>query len=75
MDYSPRAPADTLLYRVVQRNLRTFLELTDSDPDRKPLPGYVRDAFWSFLRCGVLQHGFSRLKCGACKAERLVPFS
>src|SRR5207244_8340258 len=28
-----------------------------------------------FLRCGVLAHGFARVRCGGCAFERLVPFS
>ena len=31
--------------------------------------------FRDFLTCGVLAHGFARLRCGDCAFERLVPFS
>jgi hypothetical protein len=41
----------------------------------RPLPGYVREAFEAYLRCGVLEHGFLRVVCEQCQAERLVAFS
>ena len=28
-----------------------------------------------FLRCGLLEHGFARFQCGACKDELLLAFS
>lgn len=39
------------------------------------LPEYVRQEFDEFLRCGVLEHGFLRVVCDQCHAERLVAFS
>ena len=41
----------------------------------RPLPAYVREAFEAYLRCGVLEHGFLRVVCEHCHAERLVAFS
>ncbi len=41
----------------------------------RPLPGYVRREFDEFLRCGRLEHGFLRVRCDSCHAERLVAFS
>jgi hypothetical protein len=41
----------------------------------RSLPVYVREAFESWLRCGVLEHGFPRVKCEHCQAERPVAFS
>jgi hypothetical protein len=31
--------------------------------------------FRDFLTCGILAHGFARLRCTECALERLVPFS
>ena len=39
------------------------------------LPKFVEQEFRDFLTCGVLAHGFARLRCGDCAFERLVPFS
>jgi len=35
----------------------------------------VREEFEAFLRCGVLEHGFLRVVCQHCHAERLLAFS
>jgi hypothetical protein len=35
----------------------------------------VEQEFRDFLTCGVLAHGFARLRCTDCALERLVPFS
>jgi len=35
----------------------------------------VREEFEAFLRCGVLDHGFLRVVCEHCHAERLLAFS
>ena len=39
------------------------------------MPGFVEQEFRDFLTCGVLAHGFARLRCADCAFERLVPFS
>ena len=31
--------------------------------------------FEAFLECGILAHGFLRLRCGECAHEKLVAFS
>ena len=40
-----------------------------------PLPAFVEQEFYDFLTCGILAHGFARLRCTECTLERLVPFS
>jgi len=35
----------------------------------------VRDEFDAFLECGILAHGFLRLRCGDCGHDKLVAFS
>jgi hypothetical protein len=42
--------------------------------DRDAPPG-VEDDFRAYLRCGILAHGFARIRSDACAAERLVAFS
>ena len=41
----------------------------------RPLPRYVEDEFAAYLKCGLLEHGFLRVKCDTCQAEKLVAFS
>src|SRR5262245_377657 len=52
---------DAVLYRTVEQ--------------RSGLPGFVKCEFEAYLRCGVLAHGFVRVRCDGCALERLVPFS
>jgi hypothetical protein len=71
--YTRHAPERTLLYALVQAHYADFLaQLAAQD---HPLPAYVREAFEAYLRCGVLEHGFLRVVCEQCHAERLVAFS
>jgi len=39
------------------------------------LPEFVKDEFDAFLACGILAHGFLRLRCAECAHEKLVAFS
>jgi Transposase zinc-binding domain len=45
------------------------------EAEDRSVPAYVREEFEGYLRCGVLEHGFLRVVCGQCHAERLVAFS
>jgi ribosomal protein S27E len=38
-------------------------------------PWFVEREFREFLRCGLLRHGFVRVRCDDCAAEKLVAFS
>ena len=55
--------------------MATFLELVDADPSRGELPAHVRGELERFLKCGVLAHGFARVRCPVCKDDLLVAFS
>jgi hypothetical protein len=39
------------------------------------LPEFVKAEFEAFLECGILAHGFLRLRCAECAHEKLVAFS
>ena len=39
------------------------------------LPQFIKDEFDAFLECGILAHGFLRLRCGDCGHDKLVAFS
>jgi Transposase zinc-binding domain len=73
--YVPRSPTTGVLYGIVRTHLTEFLAAVDAQTDGSGLPGFVVNEFRRFLRCGVLAHGFARVRCGDCAFERLVPFS
>jgi ribosomal protein S27E len=35
----------------------------------------VQDEFAAYLKCGRLEHGFLRVRCEDCHAEKLVAFT
>jgi hypothetical protein len=39
------------------------------------LPRFIRDESDAFLECGILAHGFLRLRCGECGHDKLLAFS
>jgi hypothetical protein len=71
--YVPRSPTTTVLYGVVRAHLAGFVATLDAQTDGNGLPSFVRAEFDKFLRCGLLSHGFTRVRCGDCAYERLVP--
>ncbi len=72
--YRPRRPTETPLYPVVQHHLETFLAEAEQ-PDGRGVPPWVEHDFRRYLTCGILTHGFARLRCDACAQERLLAFS
>ena len=74
-DYRPRDAEHAVLYRVIAEHLEAFLETARRHIDGASLPAFVEQEFRDFLTCGVLTHGFARLRCSDCALERLVPFS
>jgi hypothetical protein len=65
---------------VVQDHLETFLSQAGETPDGGTAggdgyPRFVEDQFRRYLDCGLLCHGFARLRCAECGYERLVAFS
>ncbi|MGH7393892.1 MAG: transposase zinc-binding domain-containing protein, partial [Candidatus Rokuibacteriota bacterium] len=74
-DYRLRDAEHAVLYRVIDEHLDAFLETTRRHADGVPLPAFVEQEFRDFLTCGVLAHGFARLRCTDCALARLVPFS
>jgi hypothetical protein len=72
-EYRRRRPEQTVLYRVVQENYRTFAALCEEE--ERPLPMFVRREFEKYLSCGQLSAGFAKVHCSACGYDRLVGFS
>ncbi|ECB7949511.1 IS91 family transposase [Salmonella enterica subsp. enterica serovar Berta] len=71
--YARHLPERTLLYALVQAHYPDFIARLEAED--RPRPEYVREEFETYLRCGVLEHGFLRVVCEQCRAERLVAFS
>jgi|CXWL01.1.fsa_nt_gi hypothetical protein len=72
--YERHRPEETALYQLVQEHVETFfaqVELVTGSG----LPDFVKDEFDAFLECGILAHGFLRLRCADCAHEKLVAFS
>ena len=67
-------PEQTTLYRLVQQHVATFFEQAEAAAGAG-LPQFVKDEFDAFLECGILAHGFLRLRCGDCSHDKLVAFS
>jgi len=73
--YQRRTPEDSLLRKIVlaewpdlQREIREATEGRD-------LPEFIAKAVKKFSACGILFHGFVRVRCPLCRTEQLVaPF-
>jgi hypothetical protein len=72
--YRRHEPEKTVLYGVVREHLETFLDQA-RDPEGGGYPRFIERAFRRYLECGLLAHGFARLRCAECGYERLVSFS
>ena len=72
--YERRRPEETTLYQLVQENVETFFAQVEAETG-SGLPDFVKAEFDAFLECGVLAHGFLRLRCDDCAHEKLVAFS
>ena len=71
--YRRRTPERTVLHELVARHAQTMLaELRDADPDGGGLPRYVERELAAYLRCGILAHGFCRVRCQTCRDEIVV---
>mgnify|MGYP006053071557 FL=1 len=72
--YERQRPELTTLYRLMQQHAATFFAQAE-DAAGADLPQFVKDEFDAFLECGILAHGFLRLRCGDCGHDKLVAFS
>jgi hypothetical protein len=53
--YARHRPEDTVLYQVVERHVGSFFHSLSEQG--ASLPGFVREEFDAYLRCGRLEHG------------------
>ena len=73
LEYQRRKPEDSVLYRVVQQGLETFL--ASARDQGRVVPPFALRELRAFLDCGLLCRGFLRVRCQDCGRERLVAFS
>jgi len=75
--YNPRRPQASPLFRLVSDHLHRLQTVLGERFAReygpwRPVVARVAD---KFLACGVLDHGFARIRCDACTHEYLLAFS
>ena len=75
--YKPRRPQASPLVRLVSDHLHRLQTVYDDRFAReygpwRPVVAQVAD---KFLACGVLEHGFARIRCDDCAHEYLLAFS
>ncbi|NIR60511.1 MAG: transposase [Gammaproteobacteria bacterium] len=72
----PRRPEDSPLYRVVADHFEALERVHEErfEPTHGALRPAARRAAGRLLDCGLLEHGFARVRCRACRAEFLVAF-
>jgi hypothetical protein len=58
----------------VQQHAASFIAHTEASTGAE-LPRFIKDEFDAFLECGILAHGFLRLRCGECGHDKLLAFS
>jgi hypothetical protein len=72
--YERHRPEGSALYRLVQQHAATFFAQVEAATGTG-LPKFVKDEFDAFLECGILAHGFLRLRCADCTHDKLVALS
>ena len=71
--YERHEPKNTLLYQIIKEYYPRYLShLAD---EGRTLPLYIQKEFDDYLKCGLLEYGFLRVRCESCHHERMVAFS
>jgi len=70
--YQSRRPEKTVLYKVLQENLASWIEQAHNNGHS--VPTHIEKDFRQYLECGLLSYGFARARC-ECGHEFLVAFS
>jgi ribosomal protein S27E len=71
--YHRHQPEQTTLYSIIAAHYPRFIQKIEHGGGH--LPKCVRQEFDDYLKCGLLKHGFLRVKCDGCRHEHLVAFS
>ena len=72
-NYVRHRPEQTLLYQLAEARYPACVAHLAARG--RTLPAHVQREFEDYLKCGRLEHGFLRVRCADCHAERLVAFS
>ncbi len=67
-------PKQTTPYRLAQQHAASFISHTEAGTGAER-PRFVSAEFDAFLGCGILAHGFLRLRCGECNHDKLRAFT
>ncbi len=72
----PRRPQTSPLHRVLADHFTALERVPEEhfEPTNGPLRAAARAAVGRFLDCGLLEHGFARVRCGTSRAEFLQAF-
>ena len=75
--YKPRRPQASPLFLLVQDHLHPLQTVYDERFARThgPWRPVMRQVAEKFLACGILDHGFARVRCDACAHEYILAFS
>jgi hypothetical protein len=73
--YQPRRPQASPLFRLVQDHLHRLQTVYDDRFAREYGPWRPVVVAEKFLACGLLEHGFARIRCDGCAHEYLLAFS
>ncbi len=65
--YQRKRPENTVLYRVAQENLETYLAQKSDYGYSDDVAKFVEHDFRKYLTCGILAHGFARVRCACGK--------
>ena len=71
--YERHRPEQTPLYALIDEHFPRFLQRLEAEG--VSLPHFVKEEFKAYLTCERLEYGFLRVKCDACRHEKLVAFS
>lgn len=71
--YRPRDARNTVVHRVVKRQLSELL--AQAELGSYSLPDFVLGELEALLRCGDPAYGFAHLECPRCGHDRFLPFS
>ena len=70
------APVHCERHRPEQSTLHSLAQsfaATEADTGAEP-PRFIKDKFDAFLECGILGHGFLKLRCAKCGHDKLLAF-
>jgi hypothetical protein len=71
--FERRTPERGILFKVISDHLERYFETQAEEGIQ--YPGFIKQTFSAYLRCGILDYGFVRTYCHHCGASEIVSFS